>query len=357
MRRAALARAARAGVPGVGLRGCDGHHVVAAVPVYPAAQFLRHLGGAGVTLFGVARHGPGRDVRQRAWHAAAHLMGQRRVVGEHGGGDLLDAVASEGLAQRQQFVKHHAHGMHVGARVHRAAGKLLGRQVVRRARHRAVQRRGRRAVGHAGDAEIQHLGLVALVEKDIGRLDVAMHHAARVGVGQRIGHTAHQLCRLARRGRPAAGQALAQVAAVQAFHRDVDTLGREPGVVHGDDVRVRQPGRGARFVQEQAVQRHALGISHLELQRFHRHRAREQRVPGLMHLAQAALAQQALQRIAADVRQRGLLLNLRVTRRGLAVAAQVAGRRASVVAAPAADIRRQRIDVQHAGQRLRRRLR
>ena len=296
---------------------------MAAVAVYPAAQFGGHLGGAGIALELVACHGLGSNGRQGARHAAAQFVRRRRVVGQHGGGDLLQAVAAVGLAQGQQFVEHHAQGVNVGARVHGAALQLFGRQVVRRAGHRTVQRRQRAAVGHAGDAEVQHLGSVALVQKDVGRLDVAMHHAAQVGVSQRVGHAAHQLRGLAGRGLPALGQALAQVAAIQPFHGNVDAVGRQPRVVHGNDVRVRQPRRRPRFVQEEAVQRHAAGRVDVELQRLHRHRARQQRVPRLMHLPQATRTQQALQRIAADVRDGGPLFHPSIGWGRQAVGAQV----------------------------------
>ncbi len=157
----------------------------------------------------------------------------------------------------------------------------------------------------ACDAEVQHLGLVALGDEDVGRLDVAVHDAAAVRIGQRIGNAPHQLCRLRRCRLPASGQRLAQVAPAQAFHRDVDAVGREPGVEDRDDAGVVQPGRCAGLVQEQPVERQPRRCVEIELQRLHRHRARQQRVPGLVHRAEPALAELLLQRITANVRQRG----------------------------------------------------
>jgi hypothetical protein len=99
---------------------------------------------------------------------------------------------------------------------------------------------------------------------------------------------------------------LAQVAPTQPLHGDVHAMRRQAGVMHGDDMRVVQPGGRACFVQEQCIQRHARRCVDVELQCLHRHRARQQRVPGLEHCTQSALAELLLQRIAADARQRGL---------------------------------------------------
>jgi hypothetical protein len=178
------------------------------------------------------------------------------------------------------------------------------------------------------------VGLSLAREEDVGRLDVAMHHAARMRVGQGVGNPAHELGSLHRRRPPAAGEGLAQVAAAQAFHRDVDAVGRQAGVVHGDDVRVAEAGDGARLVEEQAVERQPLGRHQVELQGLDGHRARQQRVPGLVDIAQPALTELALERIAADVLQRGRAGQV-VTRRRL-------GHRRQGVGQAAVERRRQR---------------
>ena len=237
-----------------------------------------------------------------AGHSAC---GGCRVVQEHGLADPLQRVTLEGLAAGEQFVQHRAQRVQVGACVDAAGLQLLRRLVVRRAGDHAFQRRQRGMVRHARDAEVQHLGLVAPRQEDVGRLDVAMHDATRMRVGQRIGDTAHQQCGLGRARAPSAVQRLAQVAPAQPLHRDVHAVRRQASVVDGDDVGVVQPGRGARLVQEQRIQRDARGRVDVELQRLDRDHARQQRIPGLEHRAQAALAELLLQRIAADAGQRG----------------------------------------------------
>ena len=272
----------------------------------PLAQRLRQVLRAGITFGRVARHRAQRDRRQLRRHVRAQRVRRHRVVERDGFADLLQRIAVEGLARGEQFVQHRAQRIDVGARVDLAGLLLLGRLVVRRAGDHAFQRRQRRMVGDARDAEVQHLGLVAPRQEDVGRLDVAMHDAARMGIGQRVGDAAHQHGRSAGRGCQPACSAWRRSRPAQPLHRDVHAVGRQAGVVHGDDVRVAQAGGGAGLVEEQRVQRHARGRVDVELQRLHRHHARQQRVPGLEHRAQAALAELLLQRIAADAGQRRL---------------------------------------------------
>src|SRR6185369_8900691 len=117
-------------------------------------------------------------------------------------------------------------------------------------------------------AEVQHLGVHAAGHEDVGRLDVAVDDALAVRVGQRVGDAAHDLGRLDRAGAHALQQQVAQVLALQALHGDVDAAVGRAGVEHGDDVRVRQAGRGACLVQEHRVQRLARGRVGIDVQRL-----------------------------------------------------------------------------------------
>ena len=172
---------------------------------------------------------------------------------------------------------------------------------------------------HACNAKVQNLGLVATAQKNVGRLDVAMHDAACMGVGQGVRNTAHQLGGLPGRGLPASRQRLAQVAAVQPFHRDVDTVARQAGIVNGDDVRMAQAGGCAGLVQKEAVQGHPFRHFHVEVQGLDGHRARQQWIPSFVHLTQATLAERSLDGVAPDVRQRWALLYREIGWRRLTV--------------------------------------
>ena len=174
-------------------------------------------------------------------------------------------------------------------------------------------------MGNAGNAKVQDLGFVAAAQKNVGWFDVAMHHTACMCVGQGVGHAAHQLCGLRRCGLPASRKRLAQVAPMETFHGDVHTVGRQAGVVDGDDVRVAQAGGCPGFIQEQAVQGHPLCHLDVEVQGLDGHAARQQGIPGFVHLTQPALAQWAFDGVAPDVRQRGALFDRQVGRCGLTV--------------------------------------
>ena len=80
-------------------------------------------------------------------------------------------------------------------------------------------------------------------------LDVAMHDAALVRVGQALGHLAGDLDRLDRRDR-ALLHALAQVGALEQLHREVGHAVDLAEIVGGDDVRVVELARRLRLEQE-----------------------------------------------------------------------------------------------------------
>ena len=106
---------------------------------------------------------------------------------------------------------------------------------------------------------------------------------------------------------------------MQPFHRDVDTVARQAGIVDGDDVRVAQAGGGAGLVQKKAVQGHPFRHLHVEVQGLDGHRARQQWIPGFVHLTQAALSERPLDGVAPDVRKRGALFHREIGWRRLAV--------------------------------------
>ena len=270
------------------------------VLVQPVAQFARQLARRARALVRVLDHGVRANRRQRGRNFRVDLVRERRLVVQHRVGDLLQRLALEGAPLREQLVQHDAEREHIGAAIGRVLPQLLGRHVQRRAGDRVV---GQRIVliGHARDAEVEHARLRAADHEDVGRLDVAMHHALVVRIGQRIGDAAHDQRGLRRRGAPAVLLQLPQVAALEQLHRDVHALLGQPGIEHGDDVRMAQARGSARLVEQPGIDRFALLLGHCQVQRLDRDGARQQRVVRGVHRAEASLAELVLQRIAPDV--------------------------------------------------------
>ena len=143
---------------------------------------------------------------------------------------------------------------------------LLGRHVRELALHDAGAR-ARAVVQRARDAEVGELDVAGLVDEHVGRRDVAVHQAERpaglvghgVRVHERVGHLQHHLDG----GRVAdAGAAMAQHAqharqrrAVDQLHRQVELAAVLADVEQGDDVRVHQPRRQPRLVEQHARKR------------------------------------------------------------------------------------------------------
>ena len=282
----------------------------------PVAQLARQRAGRAVAVFGVLLHRPRRDVGQRLGHGRIDLVRRRRYELDHGVGDFLQRGTAEGARPGQQLIQHHAEREHVAPAVHRLLAHLLGGHVVGRAAG-DVALGVLMLVGDAGNAEVEHTRLGAAHHEDVGGLDVAVDHALRMRVGQRIGHPAHHQRGLRRRGLPAFEAQLAQVAALQQLHRDVGALLAHAGIEHRHDVRVAQATGGTCFVQEQGVERLALIGGDLEVQRLDGNQARQQRVVRGVHAAEAAFADLVLEGIAADVADGGQLVRRLVGRIGV----------------------------------------
>ena len=147
------------GLEAVGRELLDGAHD-------DALEGERHVGGAAV---------------QRDGRIAPDAVRARAPVA------LVAAL--EGPRAAEQLVEDDAQGEDVAAGVHRLAQDLLGGHVRGRPERRhvleALRGRAHRLVGGAlGDAEVEDLHVAALADQDVGGLDVAVHDAALVGVGE-----------------------------------------------------------------------------------------------------------------------------------------------------------------------------
>jgi hypothetical protein len=159
---------------------------------------------------------------------------------------VLGGAGKRGLSG-EDLVGQHAHRVDVGAVIDlRVAGDLLGSHVRRRSEHRAADRRLAQRSGHS---EIGH-ERVARREQHVVGLDVAVHDAVRVRVGERVAHVAQYRDRGVERQRPAALEALPQRSARLERHDVEEAPIRLTRIEQRDDVRMMQLGDDLDFAQE-----------------------------------------------------------------------------------------------------------
>ena len=148
----------------------------------------------------------------------------------------------------EHVVEHHAHGIEIGAAIHRGAfDQHFGGYIIRRAHRRAFLRGG--GVQHAGQAEIRHLHRALHIDQDVRRLDVPMHHPALMRVAQRIADMRGDGQCMLRRQPLLRVDHFENVRAIDVLHHDVQQpVARLAKVVHGHDRSVVQPCHRARLI-------------------------------------------------------------------------------------------------------------
>ena len=233
--------------------------------------------GGGLVAIGVvaleAAHHDAIDVRR---DDGEHREPRRRG-GEHGGERGRGAVGVvERLAAGDHLVHDDAERVDVARRRAQPADHLLGRHVIEGADHLAgVGQIGAvdlALVHDLGDAEVEHLDEVVVgavrLEVDVGRLEIAVDDAERVGLDQRAAHGARDREHALPRQRPAGAEPLVQALAAQQLHHDVErAVGRLAELVRGDRVRIAQPGQRGAFAakpRDDAGIAGELGVQHLE---------------------------------------------------------------------------------------------
>ncbi len=241
------------------------------VPVrggFAGEQGPAHGTGVGVSVVGLLLQGLEHDRLKVCGDASENLRRGNHLVSGVGHHDGEGALTRERGLARQRVIGDRSEGVDVGPDVEfLSAGRLFGRHVRWRAAHGQVGRQhgGLGVLGQLHQAEVEHLGHVGLAptvgDEDVGRLQVAVDQADRVGLGQPGAGLAEQEDRPARRqgaGRP---DQLFQAHPGQVFHDVIeDAVVGVAVVVDGDRVGVREPGGRVDFSLE-AGQGRGVGAS------------------------------------------------------------------------------------------------
>lgn len=191
--------------------------------------------GLGVTGGG-ARHQvvePGRE-------SGDDGRGSRDALVEMLVDDLRGGVAGVRLGAREHLVQHDAAGVHIGAGVRGAVLDLLGGEIGDRAQDGAGGVRDR--ADRPDQAEVGDLDPAVVADQHVLRLHVPVDETRPVGGAQRGEDRLQDVQRGPRlKGAPLA-QHVAQRAAGDVLHREVDVLLLRALVEDRDHVGVRQPG-------------------------------------------------------------------------------------------------------------------
>ncbi len=276
----------------------------AGMPVGERVERKREIAGGLEPEVGRLLDAPLDDPSQRRGHGVGQL-GRIRLEHRIDGGN--PRITTERRRAGDHLVEDRAEGEDIGAVVDGLTANLLGRHVAQRAHGHTglgqgrdrrcrprVQRLGRRQLG---DAEIQDLGPPVALQEQVLGLEIAVHDAAGVGGGQRLGDGDANLDGLAR-GEGSAAQTLAKGLPIEELRHDVRLAVGGPDVVDADDVGVRQLARGLGFDLE-AAQTLRIGRQ-ARRQRLDRHVAPEPGVARAVHLSHAAGAEEAEHFVGAE---------------------------------------------------------
>jgi hypothetical protein len=247
----------------------------------------------------LARLGADRAVHRggQAGRQVGARARERRQDGADLAGGRRRARPAHRVLPRERLVEDEAERVEVRPWVHPSPLGLLGGHVGEGPHH--VARAGDRVVvDQVGDAEVGELGRAApgrraVGDHDVLRLDVAVHDAALVGVGQRVGERQADPEHVAVRQRVLRLE-LGQAAAVDELGDQVARPGLLPRVVDRDDPRMVEARGGQRLARGAVVGLGGrVGGHHL-----HRDEPLEPLVVGLEDRAEAAAAQTAPEAVA-----------------------------------------------------------
>jgi hypothetical protein len=166
--------------------------------------------GVGIAVDRIELERLGHD-RHEVRRRARRGLGERLdVVGARLVHDLGRAHAGDRRQAREQLVEHRAERVDIALQIGRLAARLLGRHEAGRTEHRADLRAQRlvvavvelavwrvrlRAIGLADDlreAPVDDHGLAVLADEDVRGLEIAVDHAALVGMRHGIDRREHR---------------------------------------------------------------------------------------------------------------------------------------------------------------------
>jgi hypothetical protein len=233
-----------------------------------AAELARHLGAVGRARAALLGQHAREQRFERLGNVGIELARRRRIFGEDAREHRAPVFGGKRRAPGQALEQHTAEREDIGARIDVAlAARLLRRHVAGRAEQAAGDGDGVEPV--ARHAKVEHLDRaeVAADEKQVARLDVAMHHPARMGGADGVGGVGHQAHRLGERERRAR-QSMRQLLAFEPLHDEVGrAVGQDAVRDVADDAGMAQLGQHARLARE-AVVGVGLGVERLERDRL-----------------------------------------------------------------------------------------
>jgi hypothetical protein len=213
------------------------------------------------------------------------------MLGDHRPGIGMDKRWYPG----QQMKRGAGQGILIGTPVNRLGLQLLGCRVGHRAHRRVFRSQPRRIIDVPRDAEIGQINSLRLSirigQQNVGRLDVAVQHAAMMGIVQRRGDRGND------RRHPCKGHPVrvdlahqpSRVGSSHVIHRDPKQALVFAAVMNSHNVWMRQSGRQVSLAQEPCPKLRI--ASRIRRQHLQRVLARQPRMRCQIHLAHPARAQ------------------------------------------------------------------
>jgi hypothetical protein len=215
-------------------------------------------------------------------------------------------VVAKGLLEREHLVNHRAHREDVAGGREPVAADLFGGHVHRRAQDEL--RGGNRVASNVARQPKVEQKRVALLDHDVGRLEVAVHDLLGVHRAERVGH----LLQIRKEHAVGRGRIVAQFGErvpLHELHDDVAAVADLAPAVNGQDVRVLD-GLADLHLALEALLKFFAG-EEAGFENFERHQPAGRFFDGPIHLARAPASEHFLKQIARDLATDELVLRLR----------------------------------------------